>query len=1414
MVEDSTSAMAKLEPSSDPASPFFVHHSDHPGMMLVSTKLTGENYGTWCRSMSIALSAKNKLGFVDGSVEQPSAKTKPTESALWQRCNDMILMWIINTLSSDLATSVVYMTTAKDVWDDIRERFSQQNVSRLFEIQRELARLTQSQQPINVYFTKLKGLWDEMDSYQTLKPCSCGAVQSNNEQVERTKVLQILMGLDDSYSAIRGQILLIQPLPSIRSVYSMLTQEEKQRGMAVGPGLVEPAAMVVQTNRGNNGNHGKGRSSERKPLHCSYCDKDHHVIETCWKLHGYPPGHRLHGKSNSSSGSGGRSTAAPSGKPAVNNVASPAAPSMPNLTTDQFQQLLSIMSQKMGLDSKANLAGGPSSFQWVIDSGATDHISSLSLTNATSNPPLPPVALPNGTRVPINSIGTYNFGSQISLYNVLGIASFLINLISVSRITRSLRCSVTFYPDFCILQDLETRTMIGWGRQHNGLYYLVDSKGRTSPTPPKVFSVTWHQRLGHPSPLRLQLLAKHFPEISLSENKPCDIFPLAKQTRLSFGLSHINTKHAFELIHCDIWGPHRVASRSGARYFLTIVDDFTRCTWVYLMRHKSNTQSLLKSFIAYAETQFHHKIKTIRTDNGGEFVSMLPFFNDHGILFQRSCVSTPQQNGVVERKHRHILQTARALHFQSHIPLHFWDECILTSIYLINRIPTLLLSGLTPYEKLFGHPPSYTHLRTFGCLAYATNLHPQHKFDARAKKCVFIGYPFGQKAYKLYDLHSKQIFTSRDVTFHEHIFPFHPNPHPNPHPHTDPNTVPHTDPYTDPHADPGPLPSPHVTVPIPSHIDHHPTDPGLSPGPAPVPKLPTSATDGLDQVSVLPGGPALSLDPCPPSAQPAAASPAPLRHSSRIRVPPTKLHDYVCPTIPLPPANSSPSGPRTRYPLSNYLSYQGLSPKYQSFIAQLSTVLEPNSYTEAAKHPHWCKAMDEELQALQANDTWTLSPLPSGKVPIGCRWVYKIKRKSDGSIERYKARLVAKGYTQLEGIDYHDTFSPTAKLVTFRCLLALAATHSWSLHHLDVHNAFLHGDLMEEIYMLPPPGLRRQGENLVCRLHKSIYGLKQASRQWFFKFSQAIRSAGYVQSKADYSLFTKRRGKSFTVLLIYVDDILITGNDLKAIDDLKSFFNTKFRIKDLGSRPASFPMEQNLKLLPDDGHALDDPVKYRRLIGRLIYLTITRPDITYSVHLLSRFMQSPQKSHYEAALRILKYLKGTPGQGMMFPSQNSLKLKAYCDSDWAGCPTTRRSTTGYCVFLGNSLISWKSKRQKTVSLSSAEAEYRSMAAACCELAWLQSLFRDLQVQDQGPATLLCDNQAALHIAANPVFHERTRHIEIDCHFVRDKIMEGKIVTGFVPSISQLADLFTKALGKERFHSLLGKLGVRNIHSPT
>ncbi|KAM1740365.1 hypothetical protein ACFX11_015945 [Malus domestica] len=493
--------------------------------------------------------------------------------------------------------------------------------------------------------------------------------------------------------------------------------------------------------------------------------------------------------------------------------------------------------------------------------------------------------------------------------------------------------------------------------------------------------------------------------------------------------------------------------------------------------------------------------------------------------------------------------------------------------------------------------------------------------------------------------------------------------------------------------------------------------------------------------------------------------------------------------------------------------------------------------------------MDAELLALDQQNTWTLTRLPPGHRAIGCKWVYKIKYHSDGTIERYKARLVAKGFTQREGIDYKETFAPFAKLITVRCFLAVASVRNWCVHQLDVQNAFLHGDLCEEVYMHLPPGLCRQGENNVCRLNKSLYGLKQASHTWFHKFSTAIHQAGYQLSKADYSLFTKVRGHSFTVVLIYVDDMIITSNDEVAIHDLKHFLHTHFRIKDLGhlkyflgvevarssqgisisqrkytldildeagllgAKPAKFPMEEHLKLSPTEGHLIRNASQYRRLVGKLIYLTITRAKIPYSVHILSQFMQQPRKPHLDAVHRLLRYLKEAPGQGLLFPSKGNLILRGYCDASWARCPITRRSVTGYCIFLGGALVSWKTKKQSTVSRSSVEVEYRAMASATCELTWMKVLLADLRVDHHGPAKLYCDNQAAFHIAANLVFHERTKHIEIDCHVVREWIQSGIITTAYIPTGQQLADIFTKPLGQAAFQSLLGKMGVLDIHTP-
>lgn len=365
----------------------------------------------------------------------------------------------------------------------------------------------------------------------------------------------------------------------------------------------------------------------------------------------------------------------------------------------------------------------------------------------------------------------------------------------------------------------------------------------------------------------------------------------------------------------------------------------------------------------------------------------------------------------------------------------------------------------------------------------------------------------------------------------------------------------------------------------------------------------------------------------------------------------------------------------------------------------------------------------------------------------------------------------------------------------------------------------------------------------MCKLLKSLYGLKQAPRQWFTKLSLKLLDLGYAQSKTDYSLFTVTSSSSITLVLVYVDDLLIAGNSREDIDQLKTFLSTSFHMKDLGnvsyflglevdrseagfflsqkkytldllvefglqhSKSLKVPMDVHDKLTPTSGNLLQNPHPYQRLLGKLIYLTVTRPDITFYVHVLSQFMQSPTTSHMQAAMRVLRYLAGNPGQGILLASSSAVQVHAYCDSDWASCPVTRRSTTGFCILLGSSPISWKSKKQTVVSRSSAEAEYRAIALTTCEITWISALLHDMGVDNLPPTILKCDNQAAIAIAANPVHHERTKHIEVDCHFIRDKIASGSIVTQHVPSHAQIADILTKQLSVSQHHHLLNKLGA-------
>ena len=739
-----------------------------------------------------------------------------------------------------------------------------------------------------------------------------------------------------------------------------------------------------------------------------------------------------------------------------------------------------------------------------------------------------------------------------------------------------------------------------------------------------------------------------------------------------------------------------------------------------------------------------------------------------------------------------------------------------------------MIKGKTPYELVWKQKPEYEHLKNFGCLAYFRNTNTKgDKFEKRGKPGIFLGYPQGTKGYKIYDIETRKIIVSRDAFFLESFFPFK---------NTTTTESLHWDEPTRFYDGPQPIPPGQTEK---SHVEVE---------QATVCEENTTTQQENESSIELNNDLNLGLE---NQNEPTVSHDEPEPREKRTRSQPAHFSDYA---VDLPPSlkGSQPDSDQahsTVHPLSHFVSYDKFSHSHKAFLTAIDSTDEPSCFAQATQDERWREAMQQEIKALEKNKTWTLEELPEGKRAIDSKWVYKINYKSNGEVERYKARLVAKGFTQTEGVDHHETFAPVSKLVTVRTLLVVATKKDWIIHQLDVNNAFLHGDLDEEVYMKVPQGFSKEGDTRVCRLRKSLYGLKQASRNWYHKFTSFLLTLNFEQSKADYSLFTYQKDDIYVALLIYVDDVIVVGNNTEKIHQMKRQLDDEFSIKDLdqlkyflgievaktsdglvlsqrkytldilkdsgmlGCRPSAFPFEQGTKLDKGDEEARVDATQYRRLVGRLLYLQATRPDITYAVNVLSQFVADPRRNHSEAANRVLRYLKGTPGQGVLLPRNGPLNLTAYCDSDRLGCPFTRRSRTGYLLILGGGPISWRTKKQSVVSRSSAEAEYRAMASTVSEILWVKWLLKDLQVVITTPTPLFCDNQVARHIANNHVYHERTKHVEMDCFFVRERVETKEILPKAIDSKLQLADLLTKGLGTQQLHFLLSKMGIKNLHAP-
>ena len=902
------------------------------------------------------------------------------------------------------------------------------------------------------------------------------------------------------------------------------------------------------------------------------------------------------------------------------------------------------------------------------------------------------------------------------------------------------------------------------GQKKESLYVLSANEAYVEKTGQNTSALLWHARLGHVGYQLLQEISTkklihgvpHLKEFH--QGVVCSGCQYGKSHRLPFERSKNRASTSFELIHSDLMGPTRTPSYCNFQYMMVIVDDYSRYTWVFFLQHKSDAFSKFVQFKMTVEKEFGSKIKCLRTDNGGEFLSdeFQNYCSKEGIRRQMTCPRTPQQNGVAERKLGHLAATSLSWLHEKNLPRELWAEAFSCASHVINRLPPWPGSEKSPFEALYNLKPDVRYFRVFGSPCYVhVPKDVRTKLDPKAKKCVFVGYDPQRKGWRCMDPKTNKVVVSRDVVFDEA--------------------------------------STYYSVGSSNHniisSDFFPTE--------------VSATEECRDESL--------------SVENVQQDVEPLRRSTRQKRQPDYLNDY-----------------EVQVNDCTVTSCFFMGATYED---------EPKCYAEAQGISKWEEAMREEIDALRKNNTWELVPKPKGAELVTCKWVYKLKTKADGTIERHKARLVARGFSQQYGLDYEETFSPVAKMVTVRTVVSLAAYKGWNLWQLDVKNAFLYGELDRDIFMEQPQGfVSKEFPNHACRLKKALYGLKQAPRAWYGKIAQYLTFCGFKTSSSDPSLFIKTHSAKYTMILLYVDDMIITGDDNAEITRLRNDLSVRFEMKNLGeaqcflglevkksdgyflsqrryatslinrfgmsdSKVMATPMEPCVKLQKVEGKPLEDVKKFRQLVGSLFYLTITRPDIAYSVGVVSQFMDKPCVGHLIAAKRILRYVKGSLGFGLMYRQNMQFSLCGFVDADWAGDINDRRSTTGYCFNTGSAVVSWCSKKQRTIALSSTEAEYMAATMATQECIWLKRLIQDVTTKMEFPIPIHCDNESAIKLAGNPIFHARTKHIEVHYHFVREKVLNEEIKLQKVSSKDQVADIFTKALAKTLFEKFRTDLGI-------
>ena len=1140
-----------------------------------------------------------------------------------------------------------------------------------------------------------------------------------------------------------------------------------------------------------------------------------------------------------------------------------------------------------------------------LDSGCSQHLFGDRSFFPSLDDARPPTALflANGVSVPSDGVGkvvlnsvsgpTFNLSSAIY-------AKGFQNLLSVSALDRDgyrvvlgngkavihLPCGKTLSAPR--RAGLYTFPFHAPRSQPSEVLFTSPSDGASS-TPQSVD--LWHQRLGHlhfADIKRLQSMSKGLPALTHGKQSFCQACALCKSKRPPFDESKRVPGGLGDLVVVDIFGPITPKSQSGDLYITLFRDVFSGYVTVRLSSSKDMTTfvQLLEEYVVALKNRFSKTLKVLRSDNAFNARVVHDFCKSRGIHQEFSAPHTPQQNGIAERAGGVLISMASTMLNAAGLPKSLWSEAVFAAAYIRNRCPTAGKAS-TPFEMVFGEKPKLSHLRVYGCRAIYTNLHHPKgsKFFPRGKSGFLVGYDRHSKAYRIWSPSEHRVIISRDVKFDELTFcgsaslekpGFSPSPavdgtiryapalwpsasvpseplraH-SPAPDARPLTPIHDSNRSDSRSRSPPAPdSPIQEDDFSNHSDRpddsdHETSPVLQ-----------HAADPFESVSRPPRSPPPAL----PRSYDFESFRRPSFSRSGVSFPdrsaPANDHrgDSTPRPAPIQRDDADDDDPQPRRSLRvRELNKHVYDKDHVYSVSVLNLTAEPQTYRQAiscADSEHWRLAMQKEFSSLQANETWSLTSLPPNRKAIPVKWVYKLKPLPDGSTT-YKARLVAKGFLQREGKDFQEDelFTPVAKISTVRMFLALAVSRSFEVHHLDIGTAFLNGLLKEEVYIKQPPGFEVDDVR-ACRLHKALYGLRQASHAWNERLTAFMLEHGFKQSILDPCLFTLRHKSSLLIVIVFVDDILAISSDstlrIFLVDSLKKIFD----VHDLGhvrqylglsinyerkSKTLSInqePMIQKLlakynmsnaapNRIPLTDSTLKELYAYkasvpapadlptpstfpvREVIGSLLYIAnCSRPDLSVTVSRLSQFAAyTDSELVWKALKQVLRYLAGTTSLSLIYsfkaePSA-ALDLRSFCDATWADNPLHRRSTSGFVHFLQGFPFAWQCKRQSQVALSTMDAEFVALASCCQDLVWFSRLLENLDFSFSFPS-VFCDNQPCIQsVKNNGQHHTRAKHIDIKYHFVRELLESKKFVLSYIPTKENFADFFTKPLSTPIF----------------